>query len=152
MELDEKDKKLLTIVQANGRASLTTIAKAIHLSIDATHKRLKRLEREGIIHHFSTAINPKALGFDLVANIQIKLHNIGEDDLRKFIAHLTQHPQVIELISTLGEHDLTCVIISKNTEDLELVSRQIRHAFRQLIADWRSVINLKVHKFEEYAF
>lgn len=72
--------------------------------------------------------------------------------MTKFISYLKTHPRVIELISILGDYDLTCVLIAKNTEDLEEVSRSIRQKFRTIVNDWHTVINLKVHKFEEFNF
>lgn len=152
MILDQKDKQLLGLLQQNSRSSLTELSKIVGLSIDSTHKRLKKLHVQGIIARFGIFINPKAFGYDLVANVQIKLHNISEDELNRFIFYLKNHEQVIELITTLGDYDLTCVLIALNTEKLEKISREIRQTFKNLIADWRSVINLKVHKFEEYSF
>jgi len=152
VEIDNKDKQLLEILQVDGRKSLTELAKAIKLSIDSTHKRIKKLKEKGIVNRFGIFINPKALGYDLVTNIQIKLQNINEEELNRFIAFLKQHKNIIELITTLGDYDLTCVIIAKNTQELEEISINIRQKFRNLIADWKSVINLKVYKFEEYKF
>jgi Lrp/AsnC family leucine-responsive transcriptional regulator len=152
VELDAKDKKLLELLQQNGREQLKILAQKIGLSIDSTKKRIEKLKKNGIIARFGIFIDPKALGCELVANIQIKLNNISEEELEKFIAHLKTHKNVIELLTTLGEYDVTCVIIAKNTEELEMISRNIRQKFRNLIADWRSVINLKVYKFEEYSF
>ena len=152
MEIDNKDKQLLEILQVDGRKSLTELAKAIKLSIDSTYKRIKKLKEKGIVNRFRIFINPKALGYDLVTNIQIKLQNINEEELNRFIAFLKQHKNIIELITTLGDYDLTCVIIAKNTQELEEISINIRQKFRNLIADWKSVINLKVYKFEEYKF
>ena len=149
MQLDQKDKKLLNLLQENSRESLTELAKALGLSIDSTHKRLKKLISSGIVH-CGAFIDPKKIGFELVTNIQIKLKNIGEEELNKFISYLKNHPNVIELISILGDYDLTCVLIARNTEELEETSKIIRQKFRDLIAEWRTVINLKVHKFEEY--
>lgn len=152
IKLDKRDKKLLSLLQENGRESLTKLANALELSIDSTHKRIKKLRASGVISKFGIFIDPKILGYDLIANVQIKLHNIGEKELNKFINYLKNYHNVIELISTLGEYDLTCVLIAENTENLEMISREIRQRFRDLIADWKSVINLKVHKFEEYHF
>lgn len=150
--MDNKDRLLLELLQKNSRESLTNLAKAVGLSIDSTNKRIKKLKEKGIIDHFGIFINPKALGYDLVANIQIKLHNISEEELNKFISFLKSHKNVIELITTLGDYDITCVLIAKDTQELEFISRHIRQKFKDLIADWRSVINLVVHKFEEYSF
>lgn len=149
--LDGKDKMLLELLQKNGRESLTVLARKLNLSIDSTHKRIKKLKEAGIID-FGIFIDPKKLGYDLVVNVRIKLHNVSEEELEKFVSFLKAHKNVIELITTLGDYDITCVIIAANTEELETISRHIRQKFRELISDWNSVINLKVHKFEEYSF
>jgi Lrp/AsnC family transcriptional regulator, leucine-responsive regulatory protein len=150
--MDDRDKQLLTALQENSREQLKILSKKINLSIDATKKRIEKLKGKGIIGKFGIFIDPKALGYDLVANVQIKLHNISEEELNKFTSFLKQHKHVIELITTLGDYDITCVLIAKNTEELEITSRTIRQRFKNIIADWKSVINLKVYKFEEYIF
>jgi len=149
MTLDKRDQQLIDLLQKNGREALTKLAKDVGLSIDSTHKRLKKLLASNVIE-IRALVSPKDIGYDLVANVQIKLRNISEEELNKFIAYLKGHPNVIELISILGDYDITCVIISKDTSGLEIISREIRHKFKDFIADWRSVINLKVYKFEEY--
>lgn len=150
--MDKKDEKLLELLQINSREQLKTLSQKIGLSIDSTKKRIEKLKREGIITQFSIFIDPQALGYELIVNVQIKLHNFNQDDLNRMIAYLKTHSQVIELISISGDYDLTCVIIAKNTKDLDDTSREIRERFKQFIADWKSVINLKIHKFEEYSF
>jgi len=150
INLDDKDKKILMILQENSREQLKIIAKQVNLSIDSTKKRIEKLKKAGIIARFGIFIDPKALGHEIVANCQIKLRNISEEELNKFLAHLRQHDNVIDLLSTLGEYDLTCVIIARNTEEVEIISRKIRQKFKDLIDDWKSVINLKVYKFEYY--
>jgi len=150
MKLDQKDKQILIILQQNGRESLTNLAKAINLSIDSTHKRLKKLRERGIIARFGIFIDPKALGYEFVADVRVKLQNISEEELTRFLNYLKSHPNVIELITTLGDFDVTCVLIARNTQELETLSREIRQRFRNLIDDWKSVISLQVYKFEEY--
>jgi DNA-binding Lrp family transcriptional regulator len=150
MELDGRDQKLIGLLQENGRAQLTALAKALNLSIDSTHKRLKRLIANKVIY-IRAQVAPKTIGFDLIANVQIKLSNVSDEELNRFIAYLRSHPNVTELISILGDYDITCVFIAKNTEQLETIYREVRHKFKDLIVDWHSVINLKIHKFEEYA-
>lgn len=150
--LDNRDKLLLELLQKNGRESLTSLARALELSIDSTNKRIKKLQEKGVIAKFGIFIDPKALGYELIANVQIKLHNISEGELNNFVSFLKSHKNVIELITTLGDYDITCVIMATDTNELEATSRHIRQNFKGLIADWKSVINLKTHKFEEYSF
>ena len=75
--LDEKDRKILMVLQGDGRASLTEIAKKVRLSIDSVHKRMKEMKRKGV-YHPGIFIDPRVIGFTLVADIKITLRNISE--------------------------------------------------------------------------
>ncbi|MDP3916936.1 MAG: Lrp/AsnC family transcriptional regulator [Nanoarchaeota archaeon] len=148
--MDKKDKKLLMLLQESGRESLTKLSKKINLSIDSTHKRLKKLINSGIINRFGIFIDPKALNYDLVVDVKIKLHNVTDQELRSIINHLVAHPHCIELISISGDFDLTCVLIAKNSKHLNQISYEIRQKFKGIIADWKTSFNLEVYKFEWY--
>ena len=147
--IDDKDRKILMILQQDGRAQLTTIAKKVGLSIDSVHKRIKEMQRKEV---FFTGIfiNPRNIGYPLVIDIKIKLQNITKQEKEEFIEFLTKHKSVIDLLSIMGEFDLTCAIIAKNTNEFEEISTNIRQKYSKLIADWKSMLILKTHKFEEY--
>ncbi len=147
--LDEKDKQILMILQENGRESLTNIAKKVKLSIDSVNNRIKEMQRKGIFYS-RIFIEPSKIGFPLIADIKIKLQNITEEDKNKFIGYLVRHPRITELLSIMGDFDLTCVIIAKDTNELEQISTEIRQKYSHIIADWKAVLVLKSHKFEYY--
>jgi len=147
--LDEKDKKILMILQENGRTALTEIAKKVNLSIDSVHKRMKEMQRKGLFYA-GIFIEPRKIGFPLVADVKIKLRNITETQKQNFIKHLIDHPRVIDLLSIMGDYDLTCVFIAKDTNELDEVSTQIRQKYSDMIADWKAMLILKTHKFEYY--
>ncbi len=149
--LDEKDKKILEMLQYDSRQSLTTLAKGVRLSIDATHKRLKRLKEDGIVY-FRGLVNPSKIGFPVTADVYIKLQNITEEDYAKFINYLKNHSRVTTLLSVMGDYDIMCVLMTKDYPELEEISRKIRQTFSNLIADWKTLFVVKVHKFEEYTF
>lgn len=147
--IDDKDKKILMLLQKNGRMQLTEIAKKVNLSIDSVHKRMKEMERKNV-YYPGIFIDPKAIGFPLIADVKIKLRNITAEEKKDFIESLTSHKSVIDLLSIMGDYDLTCVFIAKDTNELEEVSTQIRQKYSNLIADWKAMLILKSHKFEYY--
>jgi DNA-binding Lrp family transcriptional regulator len=147
--IDDKDKKILMLLQKDGRMHLTKIAKKVGLSIDSVHKRIKEMQRKGI---FFTGIfiEPRAIGFPLLADIKIKLKNISKEQRDKFIQYLTEHKRCIDLLSIMGDYDFTCVLIAKDSNDLEEISTEIRQRFKELILEWKGMLILKTHKFEYY--
>ena len=149
--LDEKDKKILETLQYNSRQKLTTIAREVGLSIDSTHKRIKKLIENGVIYFRALPV-PAKIGYPLTADVFIKLKDATEEDHKELINYLRNHPRVTTLLSVMGEYDLVCVIMTKDTNELEEITRKIRHKFNKIIADWKSLFVVKVHKFEEYKF
>ena len=149
--LDEKDEKILMILQENGREQLNTISKKVNLSIDSVHKRIKEMLRKEVFKS-TVLIDPRVIGYPLIADIKIKLKNVNELQREKFILYLKNHKRVIELLSIMGDFDFTCVIIAKDSNELEKLSVEIREKFKDLIDEWRGMLILKTYKFEEYSF
>ena len=80
--IDKKDKLIMDILQYDGRISLTDLSKKINLSIDSTHKRLKKLIKQEII--FPTIlIDPRKVGYPLIVDVKIKLKDIDEEKYKK---------------------------------------------------------------------
>ena len=147
--LDDKDKKILMALQENCRMQLKEISKKVNLSIDSVHKRIKEMLRKEVFRP-SIFIEPRVKGYPLVADIKIKLKNVSEQDRTTFINYLKHHKRCIELLATMGDYDFTCVLIAKDSNDLEEISTKIRQRFKDLIIEWKGLLVLKGYKFEEY--
>ncbi|MDP5218755.1 Lrp/AsnC family transcriptional regulator [Ruegeria sp. 2205SS24-7] len=71
-ELDQIDKRIIEILDANGRASLSEIGKAVGLSGPAVGERLRGLQERGHISGFGARIDLRSLGYTIQALIRIK--------------------------------------------------------------------------------
>ena len=149
--LDEKDKEILRILQGNGREQIKRISKKVGLSMNSTSRRIDEMLRKEIFKP-TILIDPDKIGFPLIADIKIKLKNVTQIELDKFISYLQKHPRCIELLSSMGDYDFTCVLIAKNGDELDKISTEIRQKFRDLIDGWKGNFVLKSYKFEEYLF
>jgi DNA-binding Lrp family transcriptional regulator len=147
--LDDKDKKILMILQDNGRAQLKEISKKVNLGIDSVHRRIKEMLRKEIFCP-TILIDPRAIGYPLIADVKIKLKNVSEKEREEFIKYLQKHKRCIELLATMGDFDFTCVLIAKDSNELEKISTEIRQKFKELINEWKGLLVLKTYKFENY--
>ena len=72
-QLDQIDLDVLRELQQNSRISNSELARRINLSQPATHTRLKRLERMGVIRHHVSLLDRDKVGLDLVCFFHIRL-------------------------------------------------------------------------------
>lgn len=97
--LDAYDRKIIAILQSNGRASFSEIGRQIHLSSPAVAERIKRLEEAGVITGYTARVNLRALGYSFEALI-----NITVDSHAALDAWAATHPEVLALHATTGKH------------------------------------------------
>jgi len=147
--LDEKDQKILMILQDDGRESLTNIAKNVGLSIDSVFNRVKELQKKGVFTA-GIFIDPRVIGFQLIIDVRIKLHNITPEMKDRFIKHLISHNRVTNLFSITGKYDFLCTIIAKETKELEEIITAIRNKYKDYTQDWETTLFLKTYKLERY--
>jgi len=70
--VEEIDRKILLLLAHDGRMSFTDLARQTGLSVSATHQRVRRLERRGMIRGYAAVINPAESGLPLTAFVSIK--------------------------------------------------------------------------------
>jgi len=72
MSLDDIDRRILTLLQQDGRMPVKVLAEQIGLSSPGASERLRRLEGRGVIRGFTVDVEPRTLGFSMQAIVRIK--------------------------------------------------------------------------------
>lgn len=117
--LDELDKKILAIVQGDGRITNAELAQKIHLSPPAAHARLKRLQTRGVIRRFVALLDREPLGYDLMALIHVTLAQHRRERVQEFRAAIQDMPEVLECYHVTGEYDYMLKVVVRNRKELE---------------------------------
>lgn len=117
--LDELDKKILVIVQRDGRVTNAELAQRIHLSPPAAHARLKRLRERGLIRGFVALLDAEQLGYELMALIHVTLAQHQRERVQEFRAAIQAMPQVLECFHITGEYDYLLKVVVRNRHELE---------------------------------
>jgi len=121
---DQLDIAILEELQENGRTSVADLARKIHLSQPAVHNRIKRLERDGIIQQYVALLNRKAIGYDLMCFVQIRLNSHQEDVIRKLTQAIHELVIVLECFLVTGQSDMILKIVVENQQALNnLISK-----------------------------
>jgi len=95
-ELDEFDRRILAVLQRDGRISITDLAPQVGLSKTPCQIRLRRLIAEGVILGFRAIVDPVKLGMDHVAFTEVRLSDTREKALQEFSAAVRRIPEVEE--------------------------------------------------------
>jgi Lrp/AsnC family transcriptional regulator, leucine-responsive regulatory protein len=116
VRMDAKDLAILKILQQNAKATVSEIAKAVHLSTSPTFDRIKRMEQNGIIKQYATILDNAKVnrGLMVICYVSLKEHNKNAGT--KFIKSILEMPAVIECYSISGEFDFMLKVLSENME------------------------------------
>jgi Lrp/AsnC family leucine-responsive transcriptional regulator len=104
-ELDRTDRRILAILQEDGRISTVELADRIGLSPTATSDRQKRLIREGFVTGFSARLDPVRLDLGLLVFVEISLDKTTPDIFELFAAAVRRAPEVLECHMVAGGFD-----------------------------------------------
>lgn len=124
--VEEIDRLIVSLLARDGRMSFTELARQTGLSVSATHQRVRRLERRGVITGYSAVINPGDVGLPLTAFVSIKPFDpASPDDAPQRLAHL----QAIEAChSVAGEENYILKVRVATPFALEDLLQEIRAA------------------------
>jgi len=122
MAIDEIDRGLIALLQANARMPIKVLAERIGLSAPGASERLRRLEDRGVIRAFTVEVNPLALGYSLQAIVRIKplpgqLHTV-----QKLLAAI---PELSECDKVTGDDCFIARLHLRSMEHLDFILDRI---------------------------
>lgn len=122
-KIDRLDQKILHILSADCRTPIHRIGEQIGLSTSACHRRIRSLEERGVIDGYSAVINPKAIGRQMVAFVEISLAQQTEAVLSTFEQAVARAPEILECHLMSGQADYLIRIAVADPADYERVHR-----------------------------
>ncbi|MCB2002383.1 MAG: winged helix-turn-helix transcriptional regulator [Burkholderiaceae bacterium] len=104
-DLDRIDRKILDILQREGRLPMTELAQRIGLSTSPCSERVRRMERDGVITGYHARVSPRALGKNLLVFVEITLASKSDQIFDKVRDELLHVPDVQECHLVSGVFD-----------------------------------------------
>jgi Lrp/AsnC family transcriptional regulator for asnA, asnC and gidA len=120
--MDEVDQSILRILLKDASISQENIAHEVGTSVGTVSNRIKRMKEEGVIERFIPAVNARALGFDIVAVIGIRIAGGHMEEVQQAFC---DHPNVCSIYDITGEYDTMFVTKFCSTEDLNTFIKQL---------------------------
>ena len=122
--MDIIDVKILEVLQANSRVSISELSKKVNLSLSAVSERLKKLESSNVIEKYTVILNSQALDKELsvIMNISLENPHMTSD----FLHFVRTEDEILECHYVTGEYDYVLKITTRNTATLELLMNRIK--------------------------
>jgi len=116
-QLDKVDRKILELLQRDGRMTVKEISNRLNLSTTPIFERIKKLERSGIIDHYSAILNTEKLGKKLTAFAHISLKDHTKELVREFEEKILTIPEVMECHYVTGGADFIIKILVEDMDE-----------------------------------
>lgn len=140
--LDATDRRILGILQADGRLSNQEIAERAKVSPAACWRRIRALEAAGVIRGYRAELDPGALGLGLCVFVHVTLARHAAGNVARFEEAVRGHPEVLECHATTGDADFLLKVVAADIRGYDRFLEDFLFALAG-IAQVRSAITLR---------
>ncbi len=120
---DATDRRILAVLQKEGRITNADLAERINLSASACHRRVQRLEEEGYIDAFVALLNARRIGRPTTVFVEITLAGQADEVLEAFEREVARVPDILECHLMAGTADYLLKVVAQDTEDFARIHR-----------------------------
>ncbi len=124
MEIDATDRRILMVLQREGRMTNAELSEQVNLSPSACHRRVQRLEAEGFIADYVALLDARRLGRRATVFVEITLSGQADEVLEAFEKAVQKVPDVLECHLMAGTADYLLKVVAEDTEDFARIHRQ----------------------------
>lgn len=112
IKLGRQDVSILNALQNDGRMSNRDLAKSVSLSPSPSWRRLRALEKEGVIDHYAAVLDREKVGLSILGFAHVSLLDHHTKTVEKFDQAIMRASQVLECHATSGEYDYMLKIVA----------------------------------------
>lgn len=114
--LDRTDYDILDLLKKDGRITIKELSQRLNLTTTPIFERIKKMERSGIIDHYTVILNQEKLGKNFHAFAHISLKDHTKDKVKKLEESLLAIPEIVECHYVTGNTDFIIKILVRDME------------------------------------
>ncbi len=114
VKLDSIDKKIVGLLQEQGRMTNAELSKQVGLSTASALERVKKLERRGVIKGYRAEVDNASIGANLEVLVEVTLSLHQQDAIKKFIAALQDVDEIVDCYHISGKADFLLRVLAKD--------------------------------------
>lgn len=116
MKLDNKDLKILSLLQENANISNKTIAEATNLTVTPVYERIKKLNAVALLRKKVFLLNRKKLGLHVMVLVMVSIEKHSGEGAKNFMYEIKKIPEVVECLHITGAFDFQLKVYTKNID------------------------------------
>ncbi len=120
-KIDRIDRKILEILQKEGRITNADLAERVNLSPTPCLKRVRKLEAVGIIRGYKADIDPEKVGYNINGIVLMRIGDTGREAVLAFGDAVQEISSVTECHMTTGRTDYIARVYAKDFHDYESI-------------------------------
>ena len=124
VRLDHTDRRILAVLQQEGRRTYAEIGARVGLSAPSVHERVKKLESRGVITGYAAQVDAPLSGYGVLAFVLVIQDSHADWDIVS--EYFRSLPEIIECHHVAGEEDFLLKIRARDTLHLERVLRAVQ--------------------------
>lgn len=117
--LDALDRKIISILQQEGRIRTIDLAQKVGLSPTPCARRVVKLEEDGVITGYTATVNQDRLGLPISIFVSVELENQGADALARFESEVVSFEEVMECFIMTGSQDFLMRVVAADLASYE---------------------------------
>ncbi len=125
VSIDSLDRKILSSLQKDGKLSNVQLAEQVGLSESACLRRVRQLEKTGVIDHYVMLINQGKIGKPGTVFVRVTLEGQQQEKLLQFEKEIVKVKDVMECYLMSGDSDYLLRVIVRDNEDYMRVHNQL---------------------------
>lgn len=122
-KIDDLDRRLITLIQVDSSLSYAELGRRVGLSVSAVNERVRKLERADVIQGYSALVDPKTVGLDVCAFIQVTLTQTGDD--ATFRERVLARDDIMECHHVAGDDSYLLKVRTIDTAALEALIAEV---------------------------
>ncbi|GAB5428663.1 MAG: Lrp/AsnC family transcriptional regulator [Devosia indica] len=123
--LDERDRKILSLLQADAEQPVNDIAASVALSPSACSRRIARLKEDGFISRTTAELDRRKMGLPTTVFVIVRTGSHAADWLEKFHLAVSAIPEIVEVHRLTGNFDYILKIVLPDVEHYDAVYKQL---------------------------
>jgi Lrp/AsnC family leucine-responsive transcriptional regulator len=126
MKLSETDRRILRLLQREGRITASELARRTEMAESSCLRRMRLLEEGGVITGYRAVVDQKEVGLPITAIVMVATNQRTETDREMFLDAIAKEPQIVTCAAISGSHDFMLEVKVADIEELsELTLRRI---------------------------